>query len=136
MFKTKKRDLFQTDLNGLLYYRDEVRIDQWSNGFEYYLGPRDRYFWIKATEFSEKRKVARIEAQIKNNKISIQVEDAVSKLRVYLSAKNIDLSKSITITVNGNTQFVGNANLRVDTSAELAKDPGYKFESYVDVDVK
>ncbi len=87
-------------------------------------------------EFLVDKKTAQIEATIKNNKVNITVDDAViSKLRVYLSKKNLDLSKSISITVNGAKQFDGKANLSVDTSSERALDPGFKFESFIDVNV-
>ncbi len=131
------RDLYQKELHGMLYYRHEVRNDQWSNGNEYFLGPRDRYFWLKGQEFAQELKVALVDTSIEGNQINIQIEEGVVKtLRVYISKKMVDLANPIKIVVNGKIKFEEMADLNADMSFERSRDSGFIFESFVDIDVK
>jgi len=135
LFKENKRDLYQTELHGKLYYRKEVLNDQWSNGNEYYLAPRDRYFWIKAINFSEEKKVIAVNTKITGNIVNINIEAGVKTLRVYLSNKMMDLSSEVEININGRNKFKNIPSLGQDMSAELKRDAGYIFDGYIDLEL-
>jgi pimeloyl-ACP methyl ester carboxylesterase len=133
LFKDNSRDLYQTELSGMFYYRKEIYTDRWSNGNDYYQGPRDRYFWLKATEFSAERTVVEVKAKIESNTIKINVGPGVKSLRVYLSSKNLDLSKEVEVIANGAVKFKGIAPTGQNMTAELKRDAGYVFEGFVDI---
>jgi hypothetical protein len=133
LFKSHPRNLYQKELHGVLYYRNEILNTQWSYGNDFYMGPRDRYFWIKATAFKKTKKVANVDASITQNKVTIKTSTEILKeLRVYLSHKMVDLSKKITVTINGRTYFSDMVKKK-NLSAEKSKDPGFNFDSYVDI---
>ncbi len=133
LFKENSRDLYQTELSGMFYFRDEIYTDQWSNGNDFYLAPRDRYFWLKATEFSKDKTVVEMKAKIVSNTIKITIAPGVKSLRVYLSSKNLDLTKEIEIVANGAVKFKGMAPSGQDMSAEIKRDAGYIFNGYIDI---
>jgi hypothetical protein len=135
LLKTKKRDLFQKKLRGVIYYRNETLTTQWSNGIEFYLAPRERYFWVEGKEFSMEKKVVSFVAEAKDNVINIKIDEGVKTLRVYLSSKMLNLKESITIKVNGKEFFDNMADMTVDMSQARAQDPGFTFESYVDIEL-
>jgi hypothetical protein len=133
LFKENSRDLYQKELAGMFYFRDEVYTDQWSNGNKLYQAPRDRYFWLKATEFSKEKTVVEVKAKINSNTIRINITPGVETLRVYLSSQNLDLSKPVEVSVNGAVKFKGMAPSGQDMSAELKRDAGFIFDGYVDL---
>jgi hypothetical protein len=135
LFKESSRDLYQKELYGNLYHRKEVLTDRWSNGNEYYLAPRDRYFWLKATNFSLEKTVIAISAKVEENTINIKVEEGVKTLRVYLSNKMMDLSKEVSININGSNRFRNIPSLDQDMSAEVKRDAGYIFDGYIDIEL-
>ncbi len=135
LFKTSSRNLYQKELHGKLYFRDEVLNNQWSNGNDFYLAPRNTYFWLKATDFREELKVIDVDAKIQNNKISIKIGEGVKTLRVYLSSKMMNLSKEVEINVNGINKFKNIPTLDQDLSQEIKKDPGFKFDGYIDLTI-
>jgi len=133
LFAENSRDLYQTELAGMFYFRKEVYTDAWSNGNDFYQGPRDRYFWLKATEFSAERTVVEVKAKIEANTIKIDVGLGVKTLRVYLSSKNLDLNKEVEVIANGAVKFKGIAPTGQDMTAELKRDAGFIFEGFVDI---
>lgn len=133
LLKTTKRDLYQKKLRGLLLYRNETLVNQWSNGIEFYLAPRERYFWVEAKEFSIEKKAIEFVAEVKKNNININIKDGVKTLRVYLSSQMLKLKKPVTITINGVEYFNDIADMNLDMSAQRKQDPGFIFESYVDI---
>lgn len=135
LLKTKKRNLFQKKLRGVLYYRNETLTTQWSNGVEFYLAPRERYFWVEGKEFAQEKKVVKFVASLDKNKIDINISEGIKTLRVYLSSKMIDLKKTISVNVNGKEYFNNMADMTVDMSTYREQDPGFTFESYIDIEL-
>lgn len=133
-FKSAKRNFYQKELYPLFYYRDEVIVDQWSNGNEYYLAPRSRYFWLKAIDYHSEKTVIDGRAKIIGNNINISLADGIKTLRVYLSSKLVDMDKAVKITVNGKVLANEIPVLKVDKTEEN-KDAAFKFESYIDVQI-
>jgi len=133
LLKTKKRNLFQKELKGVLYYRNETLSNQWSNGIEFYMAPRERYFWVEANEFKTEKKVVSFDAKASNNKVDINISAGVKTLRVYLSSKLVDLKKAVVININGAEYFNNLADLGVDMTNLRTQDPGFTFETYVDI---
>lgn len=135
LLNTKKRNLFQKKLRGVLYYRNEVLTNQWSNGEEFYLAPRERYYWVEAKDFIKEKTVVSFEAEVINNVVSINIEDGVKTLRLHLSSKLVDLKKSVKVIINGKEYFNSLANMNVDMSTYQTADPGFKFQTYVDIEL-
>lgn len=135
LLKTKSRNLFQKKLRGVIYYRNETLSNQWSNGIEFYLAPRERYFWLEGKEFAQEKKVVKLEAQIVDNKINVSITEGVKTLRVFLSSKMVDFSKNISIVVNNKEYFNNTADMTVDMSNYQLQDPGFSFESFIDIEL-
>jgi hypothetical protein len=135
LLDTKSRNLFQKKLRGVIYYRNETLTTQWSNGVEFYLAPRERYFWVEGKEFAIEKKVVEFVAEAKNNNIDITISEGIKTLRVYLSSKLVNLNKTIKIKVNGKEYFNNTADLSVDMASYRAQDPGFTFQSYVDIEL-
>lgn len=135
LLSTKKRNLFQKKLRGVVYYRNETLTSQWSNGAEFYLAPRERFYWVEGKEFLEEKKVISFEAEIKNNEINVRVDEGLKTLRVHLSSKLLDLKKSIKVVVNGKTYHNNVVDMTVDMSSYKKADPGFTFDSYIDVEL-
>ena len=131
-FKNTSRNLYQKELYPIFYNRDEVIVDQWSNGNEYYLAPRDRYFWLKAIDFYTDKVVIDGTAKINDNKININLAEGVKTLRVYLSSKLVDMNKAVEITVNNKVMSNEVPKVKTD-SVESQRDASFVFESYVDI---
>lgn len=129
------RNLYRKTLTGVfLDEKDETKIktDKWSNGYRYLLKPKNKYFWLKAMEFSIKNKVISFVALNNDNLIQIRMPEGVSKLRVYLSSKMADLDKDIKITINDKVHFHGKVDIKKKDREQL-KDSNFDFETYVDI---
>lgn len=134
LLKTKERNLFQRKLRGVIYYRDEVLTTR-DSGLNYYLAPRERYFWVEGKEFSLDKTVVEFVAENINNEINITISEGVKTLRVFLSSKMVDLKRTIKITINGVERFNSVADLGVDMANYQSQDPGFTFETYVDLEL-
>ncbi len=135
LFKKSSRDLYQKELDGLFYNREEVIDDKWASGDKLYLAKRKSYFWLEALRFSKKKKAVSVNAKIKGQNIDINIDKGLREIRVYLSSKMLDLTKSIKLKVNGRLKYYGILNLNQDLSAKLKSDPGFKFDGYIDVSI-
>lgn len=124
----KNRDMYQKDLRGIFYNRDEILEDKWSNNTQFYQAPRDTYFWLKVVEFKSEKLVIPVKAKIVNNNISIQINDGIKTLRVYLSTKMLDLKKNITIRVNGVIYYNSSVAKNVNVNDNV-------YETFIDLEL-
>lgn len=113
----KDKNMYQKELKGVFYNRDEILMDKWSNNIEFYQSPRDSYFWLKVKEFNSEKVVIPVIANITNNTININIKNGVKTLRVLLSSQMLDLNKSLTIRVNGKIKYEDFAPVKSTTSA-------------------
>ncbi len=108
----------------------------WTFNKDVYLGPRDRYFWVKAKDFIQEKKVAAFKANIEKNKISINIDEGIIKtLRLYLSQNMLDLDKEINVEINGNLIHSDFVQRNKDMSKEIENDSGYLFDTYIDINL-
>lgn len=103
----KDKNMFQKELKGVFYNRDEVLEDKWSNNIEFYQSPRDSYFWLKVKEFNSEKVVIPVTANIANNNINIKIKNGVKTLRVFLSSQMLNLNNNLKIRVNGKVKYEG-----------------------------
>jgi hypothetical protein len=100
-----KRNPYQKFISGMEYNINELINNQWSNGFEIYYGKMNSYFWIEGLEHIEYKKVNSVYGKVLGNVISLTLDKNISKVRVYLDQKMVDLNKSVAIKVNGKTMY-------------------------------
>lgn len=126
-FENSKRDPYQKELYGLEYNIDELIKNQWTNGFSLYYGMMNSYFWIEGLEHKKYKQLNKVRGKIKENSVALELDSNISKVRVYLDQKMLDLSQEITISVNGENKFSG----IVEVSKPNSKDLDYS--TYVDI---
>jgi len=133
MFKNVSRDLYQTELYGTLYKREEViakeGTQKWFNAYS------RRYFWLKGLKFTNDQDLVLVDAKIQNNIVTIKAESTLKKIRVYLSDKMVNLKNKVTIIINGKSYFQDIPATNLATSVDQIKDSGFKFQSYVDLTI-
>ena len=123
----KTRNPHQKFITGMEYNINELIKNQWTNGFEVYYGKMNSYFWIEGLEHIEYKKVNSVYGKVLGNIISLTLDRNISKVRVYLDQKMVDLNKSVEIKVNGKAMF----NDLVLKSKKSHKDLDYS--TFVDV---
>jgi hypothetical protein len=101
----KKRNPYQLFISGMEYNVNELVKNQWTNGFEIYYGKMNSYFWVEGLKHTEYKKVNSVYGVIKENVVSLTLDKNISKVRVYLDQKMVDLNKTVIIKVNGKTKF-------------------------------
>lgn len=123
------RDMYQKNLSGLFLYEKQSSTDRFLKG-AYHIAPKDHYFWLKAISFNRKNKLINVNAEIKNNKIKIMIDQGVAKLRVYLSYNNLNFKVRIVINVNGINHFndyIKNIKSNVSDNKN--------YQRYIDIDL-
>lgn len=144
-FTHTKRDLYQKKLFGSMSFADGFYVE---NKIQFHLNSINSYFWLEVLEADKSAYPFRLNLQAeideKLNKISIKLDKNaafIKKLRVYLSLKNINLSKKITITINDkvffNKKVKINKNTRtyLSTVRSLRADSQFLFDAHVDLDL-
>lgn len=101
LFNSSRVLAYQKNIKGVFYHVDRVHQTAQSSRLDYYEGPRDHYFWLKAQEFESSLQVINFEASLNDNTIVIRLSDGLKKLRVFLDEKMINLQKPINIYING-----------------------------------
>jgi acetyl esterase/lipase len=133
--------LYQKRLWGNLNYRRKVVNTWWTYGVDVYMGPLDRYFWVKGQDFYLESKTVPFTAMIKGNNVAIKIgkqgqEKIVKTLRLFFKDKiMVDLSKPVQIRVNGELLFDQKLPRNLDMSEILAQDRGYQFDTYIDIEL-
>ena len=131
-FDLLTRDLFQKELFGMFYGVDKTHPDG-HTGIEFYIGPRSSYYWLEAIEYEEEKKVSEFTAKITDNLITIDIQEGVKALRVYLSKKMIDFSLPLKVIVNDEVLFDGKVDKIDGMSTMFKKLIGEQFDSYIDL---
>jgi hypothetical protein len=102
-----------------------------------------RYFWIQA----EKQPAGNPErldfsAKIEGNSIRIEIDPVnqntirTKKLRVYLKQGMVDLSKDLTVRINGIPMFIRHPTTRKPVTRSFDRtDPEFKFDTAIDVPI-
>ncbi len=130
---TAPRDLYQKELWGSLHTVKGARTE---NNITFDYESESRYFWIelRKTDLTV-AEVVNFHAKIDNNIIRIDMPTLPKQskeLRIYLHSKMINLSKKITVELNGKIVYVRKGmygRLRnMDT-----RDKGFKFEDVIKV---
>ena len=114
LFNSSYRNLYQKELRGTI-------------------SSSKRYFWLEVNCIGQDTKKANVHAKIEGNDIIIDLDNRVDSLRVYLSSKTVNIEGPVRIIVNGETLFHEIPNLNREMSSSLKRDPGFIFDSYVDI---
>jgi len=133
MFKETSRNLYQSELHGMVHNRKEIISKP--DTIDWYLAYPDRYFWLEALEYSAVKDLVWLDGKIENNMIEIKSTTGLKKLRVYLSSKMVNLQQTVKIMVNGMTKYDAVPEISLENNSERNKDPGFNFESYVDLEL-
>jgi predicted esterase len=78
------------------------------------------------------------QAKINGQTISIDIDQGISKIRIYLSKKLVDFSKEVSIQINGkiHKNYQPNINtLKTIETARIKSDPLFIFEDYLDLEI-
>jgi hypothetical protein len=139
VWKNHQRNLLRPVLRGHFYHRNTVNE---YNNIKYNLTSTKSYLWLEANEFKPlgKDQIAKRDiftASIIDNKIDVQFTEAhgVKTLRVYLSEQMLNFADPIEVWVDGELEFRGHIQKKVDMSVTrlLKADNDFNFESYIDI---
>lgn len=128
------RNLYQPTLYGVLLTRDEMFTE---NGVSYHLGSLNRYFWVSLLEADKTRAEGLgFVAKISGNEINLSLStkpEMIKKLRILLSKKMLDLSRPVTIKVNGEIKAIHTPGTDTVSGSADSTDAKFIFEEYADI---